>query len=142
MTKKSQSAKQEPVKPAADIVGTWIREESDEAPYPDELTFAADGIYSGKTAPGSPVASKLDVGVFDRIDETSIRMSTATDREETFTLDVSEDQLKLVDEQGKELLYKRSSDSGITVPEQSAEVDSPAPDEAATDRTSEEEWMP
>ena len=142
MTEKSQSAKQEPVKPAADIVGTWIGEERDEGPYPDELTFAADGIYSGKKAPGSPIASKLDVGVFDRIDETSIRMSTATDRDETSSLDVSEDQLKLVDEHGNELSYKRSPDSGTTVPEQSAEVDSPAPDEATTDRKSGEEWLP
>lgn len=142
MTKKSKSAKQEPVKQAADIVGTWTREERDDAPYPDELTFAADGIYSGKKAPESPIASKLDVGVFDQIDETSIRMSTATDREETFSLDVSEDQLKLVDEQGKELLYKRSPDSGLTIPEQSSDVDSPAPDEDTTDRKSEEEWMP
>ena len=69
-------------------------------------------------------------------------MSTATDREETFSLDVSEDQLKLVDEQGKELLYKRSPDSGLTIPEQSSDVDSPAPDEDTTDRKSEEEWMP
>jgi hypothetical protein len=142
MTKKSKSAKQEPVNPAADIVGTWIREECDEAPYPDELTFAADGIYSGKKAPGSPIASKLDVGVFDRIDETSIRMSTATDRDETFSFDVSADQLKLVDEQGKEFSYKRSPDGGITVPEQSSDVDSPAPDAATTDRKSDEEWMP
>jgi hypothetical protein len=142
MTEKSKSAKQEPVKPAPDIVGTWIREERDEGPYPDELTFAADGIYSGKKAPGSSIASKLDVGVFDRIDESSIRMSTATDRDETFSLDVSEDQLKLVDEQGKELLYKRSPDSGKTVPEQSSDADSPAPDKATTDRKSEEEWMP
>jgi hypothetical protein len=142
MTKKSKSAKQEPVEPAADIVGTWIREERDEAPYPDELTFEADGIYRGRKAPGSPIASKLDVGVFDRTDETSIRMSTATDRNETFSLDVSTDQLKLVDEQGKELSYKRSPDGGITVLDQSPDVDSPAPDEAITDRTSEEEWMP
>jgi hypothetical protein len=52
MTKKSKSAKQEPVKPSKDIVGTWIREERDEAPYPDQLTFEADGIYRGKKAPG------------------------------------------------------------------------------------------
>jgi hypothetical protein len=142
MTKKWKPAPREPVEPAADIVGTWIREERDEAPYPDELTFAADGIYSGRKAPGSRIASKLDVGSFDRIDETSIRMSTATDRDETFSLDVSEDQLKLVDEQGKELLYKRSPDSGKPVPEQSSEVDSPAPDEDTTDRKTKEEWMP
>jgi hypothetical protein len=119
MTKKSKSAKQEPVEPAADIVGTWIRQERDEAPYPDELTFEADGIYRGRK--GSPIASKLDVGVFDRTDETSIRMSTATDRDETFSLDVSADQLKLVDEQGKGFSYKRSPDGGTTVPEQSVD---------------------
>ncbi len=142
MTKKSKSAKQEPVKRSEDIVGTWIREERDEAPYPDELTFEADGIFHGKKAPGSPTASKLDVGVFEKIDETSLRMSTATDREETFALDVSADQLKLVDERGKELSYKRIRDGGITVPEQSSGVETPAPEETVTDQTSDEEWMP
>jgi len=90
MTKNSKWTEQDPVPPDADIVGTWIREQPDEAPYPDELTFEADGIYSGKKAPGSQIASKLDVGAFERIDETSIRMSTATDRDETFQLDLGQ----------------------------------------------------
>jgi hypothetical protein len=93
-----------------DIVGTWVRAPSDDTPYPHEITFAPDGIYSGKMAPGSRSASKLDVGVFDRIDEKSIRMSTSTDRDETFALDVSDEDLKLVDEAGQELAYKRRPD--------------------------------
>ena len=69
-------------------------------------------------------------------------MSTATDRDETFSLDASADQLKLVDEQGKELSYKRSPDDGTTVPEQSSDVDPLRPMKASTDRTREGEWMP
>jgi hypothetical protein len=171
MTRKSKRAKPEPDEPAADqptadqpaadlpaadmpaagtpavdIVGTWIRQEPDAAPYPDEITFDSDGIYSGKNAPGSAVASKLDVGVFDRIDETSIRMSTATDRNETFGLDVSEDDLKLVDEEGKELSYKRKSDDVASAAFEPAEVDeadaAEGADEAATGGSSNEEWKP
>jgi len=128
---------------AADLVGTWVRQEPDAAPYPDEITFDPDGIYSGKKASGSAVASKLDVGVFDRIDETSIRMSTATDRDETFALDVSEDDLKLVDEEGKQLSYKRKADGGesAAVPaadDRPAELDEPA----STRSASNEEWTP
>jgi hypothetical protein len=132
----------DPEKSAADIVGTWVRQEPDAAPYPDEITFDPDGIYSGKKASGSAVASKLDVGVFDRIDETSIRMSTATDRDETFDLDVSEDDLKLIDEEGKELSYKRKSDvleSADVAPNDPA---SPEADEPAAKGSSNEEWMP
>lgn len=144
MTKKRKPAKQEPDmpepdKPAEGIVGTWIRQESDAAPYPDEITFDPDGLYSGNKASGSAVASKLDVGVFNRIDEKSIRMSTATDRDETFALDVSEDNLKLVDEEGKELSYKRKSD-GRTSADVASAVDKA--DEAPTGGSSNEEWMP
>ena len=106
-----------------DIVGTWVRAQSDDTPYPDEITFAPDGIYSGKMAPGSRSASKLDVGVFDRIDEKSIRMSTSTDRDETFALDVSGEDLKLVDEAGQELAYKRR-------PDHHSPSDAALPDEA------------
>lgn len=141
MTKKSRPARRKSAQPAGDIVGTWIRQKRDETPYPDELTFEADGIYRGTMAPGSRTASKLDVGVFDRIDETSIRMSTATDRDETFSLDASADQLKLTDEQGHRLSYTRSPDDG-TVPGRSSDVSSAAPDEASTEPTREGEWMP
>jgi hypothetical protein len=152
MTKKRKPAEQEPDKPepdkaeldkpSADIVGTWVRQEPDAAPYPDEITFDPDGIYSGKKASGSAVASKLDVGVFDRIDETSIRMSTATDRDETFDLDVSEDDLKLVDEEGKELSYKRKSDVLAPADIAPADPESQENDEPATRGSSNEEWMP
>ncbi len=107
---KPEATEPEPIKTESDIVGTWIRDQPDDEPYPDEITFESDGIYSGKKAPGSRLASKLDVGVFDRIDETSIRMSTSTDRLETFAVDVSDDALKLVDEDGKELSYTRQSE--------------------------------
>lgn len=134
MTGKSGPAKRRPAKPAGDedLVGTWFREERDEAPYPDELTFEADGIYRGKMAPGRRTASKLDVGVFDRIDETSIRMSTATDRDETFALDASPDRLKLTDEEGTKLSYTRNA----------SDVRSPTTETASTDPTREGEWMP
>lgn len=142
MTKKPKPDKQAPIDPAVDIVGTWVRQESDEAPYPDEITFDPDGIYSGKKAPGSPVASKLDVGVFDRLDETSIRMSTATDRDETFALDVSADDLKLVDEEGKELSYKRKTDDLPSELGESPDVESTKAGEAAAGPPSNEEWTP
>ncbi len=159
MTKKRKWVKQEPdvpepERPAEDIVGTWIRQEPDAAPYPDEITFDPDGIYSGKKAPGSGVESKLDAGVFDRIDKTSIRLSTATDRDETFALDVSEDDLKLVDEEGKELSYKRKSESDMPADVASAAAESDEPDaatesegaeataEAPARGSSNEEWMP
>ncbi|MDF2734761.1 MAG: hypothetical protein K0S97_1384 [Chloroflexota bacterium] len=161
MTKKQKIVQQEPdrpepedpepEKPAADIVGTWIRQEPDAAPYPDEITFDPDGIYSGKKAFGSRVASKLDSGVFDRIDKTSIRMSTATDRDETFALDVSEDDLKLVDEDGKELSYKRKSEdymSADVAPSDSESASTTASDvvdatdDAPASGSSNEEWMP
>ena len=127
---------------AADLVGTWVRQEPDAAPYPDEITFDPDGIYSGKKASGSAVASKLDVGVFDRIDETSIRMSTATDRDETFDLDVSADDLKLVDEEGKHLSYKRKADGPESPDVAAADDPSAEADESATRGSSNEEWMP
>jgi hypothetical protein len=144
VTGKSRPAKRKPAKPAGDedLVGTWFREEPDEAPYPDELTFEADGIYRGKMAPGRRSASKLDVGVFDRIDETSIRMSTATDRDETFSLDASPDRLRLTDEEGTKLSYTRSPDDGTTVAERSSDAGSAAAEKASTDRASEGEWMP
>jgi hypothetical protein len=144
VTEKSKRAKPKPAQPPGDqdLVGTWFREEPDEAPYPDELTFEADGIYRGKMAPGSRTASKLDVGVFDRIDETSIRMSTATDREETFSVDASADRLKLTDQEGTELSYTRTPGAGATVPERSSEAGSAAAEKAGTDPTREGEWMP
>jgi len=144
MTEKSKPEKRDPEKPPAgeDLVGTWVREERDEAPYPDELTFDADGIYHGKMAPGSRVASKLDVGVFDRIDETSIRMSTATDRDETFSLDASADQLKLTDEEGTELSYTRSPEAAATVAEPPSDGDSADAEKTGTGPTSEGEWIP
>ena len=151
MTKKRKSPTPEPddlpepEKPAEDIVGTWVRQEPDAAPYPDEITFDPDGIYSGRKAAGSAVASKLDAGVFDRIDKTSIRMSTATDRDETFALDVSADDLKLVDEEGKELSYKRKSERYMAEDVASADTESDeadAADDAPARESSNEEWMP
>ena len=123
----------------ADITGTWIRENPEESPYPDELTFEADGVYSGKKASGSPIASKLDVGVFNRLDDRSIRMSTATDRDETFELHASADQLKLIDEEGVELKYKRSGE-GILLSD-AATVDSATIDEETGSPTT-DEWQP
>ena len=144
MTENSRRAERIPAKPPADedIVGTWFREGPDEAPYPDELTFEADGIYRGKMAPGSRTASKLDVGVFNRIDETSIRMSTATDHDETFSLDASADRLKLTDEQGTKLSYTRSPETGAAVAEQSLDGGTGAAEETGIDPTREGEWMP
>jgi hypothetical protein len=142
MTREGEPVKRKPVNPHADIVGTWTREEPDEAPYPDELTFEVDGIYSGKKAPGSLVASKLDVGVFERISETSIRMSTATDRDETFALDAAPDLLKLVDEQGKKLSYRRSTVSGPAGSERIADVATPAAGEKPTSTPPGDEWVP
>ena len=144
MTEKSKPAKRKPAKSPGDedLVGTWFREERDEAPYPDELTFEADGIYRGKMAPGSRTASKLDVGVFDRIDETSIRMSTATDRDETFSLDASADRLNLTDEEGTKLAYTRSPEAGAAAAERSSDEGSAAADQTGTDPTGEGEWMP
>lgn len=144
MTGKSRPARRKPAEPAGDedLVGTWFREERDEAPYPDELTFEADGIYHGKMAPGRRTASKLDVGVFDRIDETSIRMSTATDRDETFSLDASPDRLKLTDEEGTKLSYKRSPDERMTGAERTSDVRSSAAEKASSDQAREGEWMP
>jgi hypothetical protein len=140
VTKRPNRKGSEKVQPA-DITGTWIRENSEEGPYPDELTFEADGVYSGWKAPGSPVASKLDVGVFDQIDEHSIRMSTATDRDETFLLHASEDQLKLIDEEGTELRYKRSEGEELGAPDDSTDADSTAHNEAVSDRRR-DEWQP
>jgi hypothetical protein len=144
VTQKPKPGKRNPAQRPADkdLVGTWVREERDEAPYPDELTFEADGIYRGKMAPGSHSASKLDVGVFDRIDETSIRMSTATDREETFSLDASADRLKLTDEEGKELSYTRSPEAGSAVAEESSDEGSAPAEKTGADPTPEGEWMP
>ncbi|MGC5172133.1 hypothetical protein ACLQ2Q_15935 [Microbacterium sp. DT81.1] len=144
MTEKSEPAKRKPAKPPGDedLVGTWFREERDDAPYPDELTFEADGIYHGKMAPGSRTASKLDVGVFDRIDEKSIRMSTATDRDETFSLDASADRLNLTDEDGTKLAYTRNPDAARTVEERSSDGGAAGDDEIGTDPTREGEWTP
>jgi hypothetical protein len=139
---KKKKRRPEPADPSQDIVGTWVRDARDDAPYPDEITFDRDGIYSGKKAPGSLVASKLDAGIFDRIDEKSIRMSTATDREETFAVDVSEDALVLVDEEGKELSYKRRSEDEAPA---MVSPDSPPEAEAEPDQrvdTGTEEWTP
>jgi len=144
VTQKPKPGKRNPAQPAADedLVGTWVREERDEAPYPDELTFEADGIYRGKMAPGSRTASKLDVGVFDRLDETSIRMSTATDRDETFSLDTSADRLQLTDEEGTKLSYTRSPEAGATVAERSSDEGSAPDEKTGTDPAHEGEWMP
>jgi len=142
MTREGKPAKRKPVNPHADIVGTWIREERDDAPYPDELTFEVDGIFSGKKAPGSSVASKLDVGVFERVSETSIRMSTATDRDETFSLDAAADKLKLVDEKGKQLSYRRSPGLGCASFEQIDDVPTPLAEEQTIDQPSGDEWVP
>jgi hypothetical protein len=144
VTEKSNRAKPKPAKPPGDedLVGTWFREEPNEATYPDELTFEADGIYRGKMAPGSRTAGKLDVGVFDRIDESSIRMSTATDRYETFSLDAAADRLKLTDEEGTELSYRRNPRAGGTVAERSSDAGSAAAETTGTDPTREGEWMP
>ena len=144
MTEKSEPADRKPAKSPGDedLVGTWFREERDEAPYPDELTFEADGIYRGKMAPGSRTASKLDVGVFDRIDETSIRMSTATDRDETFSLDASADRLNLTDEEGTKLAYTRNREAGAAAAERSSDEGSAAADQTGTDPTGEGEWTP
>ena len=96
------------VEPDALIVGTWIRQHRKDDSYPDELTFESDGLYTGRKTARSAKASKLDLGVFEHIDEKSVRMSTATDRDETFAVETSESELKLVDEEGLELLYARA----------------------------------
>ncbi len=131
-----------PASAAGDIVGTWIREDDDETAYPDELTFEADGIYRGTKAAGSKTASKLDVGVFERTSETSIRISTSTDLTETFSLDADPDVVKLVDEEGRKLSYRRRSSPEDPYPEPEHGGKTPAADEQGGDQGRADEWVP
>lgn len=87
------------------LVGTWKRVEGS-APYPEALTFGANGIYQGEHPPGRYCV--WDVGRFSIEGDDAIVLSTANDAEVAYDVTLANGDLTLRDRDGTVLRYRKS----------------------------------
>jgi hypothetical protein len=86
------------------LVGKWRRVQG-AAPYPEALTFRANGLYEADRDPNAYTV--WDAGIFRLEDDHSLTLSTANDAEITYGLEMSDDTVEIRDGEGHVLRYER-----------------------------------
>jgi len=89
--------------------GTWekVTTSACSEAYPDRLVFQPNGLYFGHSEP-SGTFTTWDVGKFDVLADTAIRVSTADDAIVTYRFTLSGDTVTFVDPESCAFTYRRA----------------------------------
>ena len=91
------------------LTGRWRRvtASSSSVPYPDEISFAPNGLYHGTRGEDGRDFTVWDVGRTDILSDHEIRISTANDKEIVYRFHLAADDLTITDAESAELTYRR-----------------------------------
>jgi hypothetical protein len=89
------------------FLGRWSRIPGGEGGelYPDQLEFREHGLYSGAKDPGE--FTLWDLGTYQVVGPSRVRISTATDKQIDYDFVVAGDQLTFTDAEGVVFAYRR-----------------------------------
>jgi hypothetical protein len=90
------------------FLGAWekITASACSRPYPDRIDFQEQGLYFGHTEPPGTF-TEWDVGTYEIISSTEVKISTANDAVIAYTFSLSSDVLTFVDPDRCEFKYRK-----------------------------------
>ncbi|MGQ0603292.1 MAG: hypothetical protein ACT4QE_16540 [Anaerolineales bacterium] len=88
--------------------GNWEKATAAECSrlYPETLQFQRNGLYQGQKDPAGTF-TMWDVGTYETISDTQIKISTATDEIVTYEFTLQSNTLTFVDPEGCRFEYQR-----------------------------------
>lgn len=100
----------DPARIQAALVGPWRKRSASNTavPYPDEITFAANGLYRGTKGDTGADFTTWDAGRAHVLSASKIKLSTATDKEIVYVFTLAGDTLTFTDPDGGTVEYRRA----------------------------------